>query len=511
MRLQNRFYTCAIWCLSLSFSGLLSTAWSQVSSTLINSTNAAIDTIRKRDCSITIANSNGQALSGLAVSVKQIRHHFGFGAAIGYNILSDTNLQKVFLNHFEWAVFDNDLKWPATDPTADGPDYSRADSLLAFCQKNGLNVRGHNLFWNQKSDWLPTWTLTLNTTDFKSAVDKRIENALPHYKGKIPQWDIANEVIHGTEFETRTGNQNIWNYIFDKCRKTDSTLKLAINDFNIIERYSDIDKYITKINAIRNPSSGTKGPIDIIGLEGHFGGDLNQTDYKAKLDKIAAVGLPLWFTEVDFSVAKNVRADRFEELIRTSFANAKVEGFMMWTFWQGNLWRTDLTSFIADSVTYAINDLGVRYESLMKLWTTAANGSTNTSGKYSFRGFQGRYVVTTTLGGGGTQVDTIYLEPGQGAKAVSIVIRNTRIAVNRTDPSSGRTFRINGTPVTISAVFGATDKLFVSLYSTSGRLLSRQRVGPNTRDLSVNVSTGCYIIGVGTSTETLATSRISLH
>jgi GH35 family endo-1,4-beta-xylanase len=489
------------WILAVALSGTFFGTAAAVPASLASSTDAAIETLRKRDCSITVNGTSGSPLSEAAVSVQQVRHDFGFGAAIPYSILSDTSLQKVFLDHFEWAVFENDLKWPETDPTPDGPDYTRPDELLAFCQANDIKVRAHNLFWNQDSAKIPEWTRALSTTDFLAAVDARITNALTHYKGKVEQWDVGNEVIHGTVFETKTGNSGIWNYIFNKCRGIDETVKLAINDFNIVEQYSDVDKYVTKIKATSN--------IDVIGVEGHFGSSLVQSDYKTKLDKVATVGKPIWFTEVDFSVATSVRCDRFEELLRTAFANAKVEGFTMWVFWQGNRWRSDLTSYIADSATYAINDLGRRYESLLKLWTTAASGTTDAGGKYAFRGFQGKYVVTTTAENR-TQTDTVYLEPGQGAKNLTIAIRESGITVARATVSTSPTVCINGRPITFKNVTIGKEPLFVSMYSTSGRLLSRRQIDRNGKGTLPKVPTGFYLLGIGTFTHTFSTVGISL-
>ena len=489
------------WCLALALSGVFFGSTAAVSAGLVHSTDAAIETLRKRDCAINVIGSNGSPASGAAIAVKQVRHDFGFGAAIPYKILSDTNLQKVFLDHFEWAVFENDLKWPMTDTSAEGPDYTKPDSLLDWCQKNDIKVRAHCLFWNQDTGKIPAWTRNLSTTEFREAVDARITNAITHYKGKVEHWDVANEVIHGSVLETKSGNPDIWNYVFNKVKNIDETVKKAINDFNIVEQYSDVDKYVAKIKTITN--------IDVIGVEGHFGSSLVQNDYKSKLEKVAAVGKPIWFTEVDFSVATNVRCDRFEELLRTAFAHPKVEGFTLWVFWQGNRWRSDLTSYIADSATYAINDLGKRYESLLKLWTTTASGTTDASGKYSFKGFQGKYVVTTTIAGQ-DQIDTIYLEPGQGAKAISITEKESGIAASYPTRSVSLTLRVNGKPVNIANVTIGKEPLFVSIYSTSGRLLSRLQINRNGQGIHLKAPAGFYITSIGTFTNHLSTVGILL-
>jgi endo-1,4-beta-xylanase len=484
---------CLLWCGIITLSGTFFPGFTAISPLLVNSTDSAINVIRKRDCSIMVLDGTGKPISNIQVSVKQIRHHFGFGAAIPFSILHDEQMKKVFLDHYEWAVFENELKWPSTDPTENGPNYSKVDSLLDFCNQNDIKVRAHCLFWNQKQEWLPGWTLGLNTTDFNAAVDRRIQSAMTHCKGRVEHWDAANEVIHGTQFETRTGNQNIWNYILDKARGEDSLVKLTINDFNIIERYSDIDKYIAKINSLRNPPNGIpKAPIDIIGLEGHFGDYLVQSEYKQKIDKIADVGLPLWLTEFDCTVDKSIRADKFEELLRTAFATPKMEGFMMWVFWGGNRWDLKITSYIADSANYAINDLGKRYESLMNQWTTIDSGFTSTDGKYSFRGFQGKYLVTTSVNGV-QKTDTIYLEPGQGIKSISITNLTTGVANTHSPGLMIPAIQIVGTRFILKNAGRENSGLFVSMYSTSGKRLARLPLYKNYETTLPDAPAGFYV------------------
>lgn len=500
-------YNGFLWLFIVTFSAFFFQVFSAVSPSLIASTDSAINVNRKRDCSITVLDGSGKPMNKVQVSIKQIRHHFGFGAAIPYSILHDEKMKKVFLDHYEWAVFENELKWPSTDPTSSGPDFTKVDSLLDFCKQNDIKVRAHCLFWNQKQDWLPSWTLNLNTTDFKAAVDKRIQNAITHCKGKVDHWDAANEVIHGNQFETRTGNQNIWNYIFDKARGIDSTVKLTINDFNIIERYSDIDQYISKINSLRNPPNGIpKAPIDIIGLEGHFGDYLVQTEYKQKIDKIAAVGLPLWITEFDCTVAQNLRADKFEEILRTAFATPKMEGFMMWVFYGGNRWDLKISSYIADSVTYTINDLGQRYESLMKRWTTIDSGSTGTDGKYAFKGFMGKYLVTTTANGL-HKTDTVYLDPGQGVKNISITNLATGVMMPHASDFVAPSIQVAGKRLKFKHSDQNITNLFVSIYSTSGKRLARLALDRKSEVTLPNGPAGYYIYRIENEKEILYATR----
>ena len=56
-----------------------------------------------------------------------------------------------FLDRFEWAVFGNELKWYALNegtPGGGAANYSVPDAMVELLLKQGVKVRGHNVFWN---------------------------------------------------------------------------------------------------------------------------------------------------------------------------------------------------------------------------------------------------------------------------------------------------------------------------------------------------------------------------
>jgi GH35 family endo-1,4-beta-xylanase len=184
-------------------------------------------------------------------------------------------------------------------------------------------------------------------------VDDRINDAMNHFKGKVEQWDIVNEPIHGTVLQNHSGDPNFINSIFTRSRAIDSSVKLGVNDFNILV-WNSADDYIARIKSML----AAKVPVDIVGCEGHMGNQLQQ-DYAANLDKVATLGLPIWITEMDFTAAGNV-ADEFERLMRTFFGHPKVEGVMMWVWWGGNKWREDLNSNVVNT-DFSQTALGDRF------------------------------------------------------------------------------------------------------------------------------------------------------
>ena len=51
-------------------------------------------------------------------------------------------------------VPENELKWQSIRPSPTTYDFSGADTLLTFAEANGIEMRGHNLMW-QNQQWLP--------------------------------------------------------------------------------------------------------------------------------------------------------------------------------------------------------------------------------------------------------------------------------------------------------------------------------------------------------------------
>ena len=70
--------------------------------------------------------------------------------------------------------------------------------LVAFAKQHNQQVRGHTLLWhNQLPDWLTTGVSsgTISNDQLKALLHKHITDEVSHFKGKIWQWDVANEVF----------------------------------------------------------------------------------------------------------------------------------------------------------------------------------------------------------------------------------------------------------------------------------------------------------------------------
>ncbi|KAL2460072.1 Glycosyl hydrolase family 10 protein [Abeliophyllum distichum] len=349
-----------------------------------------INKARKRAVIIHVSDRHGAKLQGAAITVEQVSKDFPFGSAIAKTIIGNSRYQKWFTERFNAAVFENELKWDATEPTPGQVNYTIPDQMLKFVRANQIITRGHNIFWeNPKSS--PKWILNLTSPDLQSAVTSRIQSLMSRYKEEFIHWDVSNEMLHFDFYEQKLG-PNATLQFFTKAHQIDPLATLFMNEYNVVETCNDdnstVDTYISRMIELKQGGV----TMDGIGLQGHF--DVpNPPLMRAILDKLATLGLPIWLTEVDISkqFSKESQAIYLEEVLREGFSHPAVNGMILWTaIRQNSCYQMCLTDNDFNNLP-----AGDTVDKLLKEWQTGIlEGKTNEHGSYSFHGFLGEYKVT---------------------------------------------------------------------------------------------------------------------
>ncbi|CAL0304291.1 unnamed protein product [Lupinus luteus] len=216
-------------------------------------------------------------------------------------------------------------------------DYSVADAMLKFAKDHNIRVRGHNIFWNDPK-YQSSWVSTLSPDQLKSAVEKRIQSVVSRYKDQLIGWDVVNENLHFSFFESKLG-QDFSAWAFNEVNKIDPTQTLFLNEYNTIEDNRDSasnpTNYMQKIQQIKNYPGSASLPI-AIGLESHFPSSPPNLPYmRSSIDTLASAGYPIWITEIDVADQPN-QAQYFEQVLREAHSHPKVQGIVMWTAWSPN-------------------------------------------------------------------------------------------------------------------------------------------------------------------------------
>ncbi|MFS7978413.1 putative endo-1,4-beta-xylanase [Helianthus anomalus] len=330
------------------------------------------------------------------VRVEQVAKDFPFGSAINNYIIGNLPYQKWFVERFNAAVFENELKWAATEPKQGVLNYTLADQMLDFVRANQIVARGHNIFWEDPK-YIPSWVLNLTSSELELAVKQRIASLMTRYKNEFVHWDVSNEFLHFNFYEDKLGENATYEF-FKAAHEADPLATLFMNDFNVVESCRDVnstvDSYISKMRDLRRFGVYMDG----IGLESHFGVP-NLPLMRAILDKFATLELPIWLTEVDISdnFDHNQQAAYLEDVLREGFSHPSVNGIMLWSALKknGKCYQMCLTDTNFNNLP-----AGDTVDKLLKEWQTGViKSQTDEHGAFSFYGYLGEYAVTASFGG----------------------------------------------------------------------------------------------------------------
>ncbi|KAI3689102.1 hypothetical protein L2E82_47051 [Cichorium intybus] len=371
------------------------------------------DKIRKQDVTLKFSNSDSSNMQGTMVIIKQITNSFPIGSCISRSNIDNEDFVSFFLKHFNWAVFGNELKWYWTEPQQGNFNYRDANDLLEFCNRNNILVRGHCIFWEVENT-VQNWVKNLSKNDLAIAVQNRLTGLLNRYTGKFKHYDVNNEMLHGSFYRDRLGNE-IRPNMFKIANKLDPSSVLFVNDYHVedgCDTRSSPEKYIDQIFDLQEHGA----PVGGIGVQGHIDSPVGSI-VGSSLDKLGLTGLPIWFTELDVSsVNEHVRADDLEIMMREAFAHPGVEGIVFWGFWELFMSRDNSHWVNAEG---EVNEAGKRFIEVKKEWLSHAHGFIDEGNDFRFRGFEGTYEVEI-IGICEKIVKTFVVEKGGPEVVVSI-------------------------------------------------------------------------------------------
>lgn len=360
---------------------------------------ARIEAIRKAPLQVSVIDAKGQPIPGAKVEVEMLRHAFEFGCAIrALEIVDRTEpkyeaMRKGFLGLFNAGTFYNDLKWPAWIGEY-GPNHNPENAIqaLKWFREHDIAARGHVLVWpswrnlpkfltppqGQKPDIAAIQRLALSHID-------RVASAT---EGLVNEWDVLNEPRDNHDLMD-LGGQGLMVEWFKRARERLPNVRLTLNEFGILTNLSDGPNH-SHLEATARYLIEHGAPLDVIGLQGHFGGTVPPpTRILQVLDRFAKLGKPIRITEYDVKTDDPLLATDFSrDALIAFFSHPSVIGFQTWG--TANALNPD----------GSLNAVGREWEALIKkAWWTRLAGATDAAGAYEGRGFLGRYRVRAEHGG----------------------------------------------------------------------------------------------------------------
>lgn len=218
----------------------------------------------------------------------------------------DAAAQAIVLREFSTVSPENLLKWQSTEPEPGRFTFEAADRYVAFGEKNGLAVIGHNLVWHQQT---PAWAFAgtggkpLDRATALARLRAHITAVAGRYRGRIHGWDVVNEAF----LDDGSWRRTPWleaigpDYIaqaFTFAHEADPQAELYYNDFDLAHPRKRA-AVVALVKDLR--AQGVR--IDAVGEQGHWSLEKpTAAEIDATLDELAATGVKVMITELDVDV-----------------------------------------------------------------------------------------------------------------------------------------------------------------------------------------------------------------
>ncbi len=355
---------------------------------------------------------------GAVVKVNQLQHEFWFGTAISRHAFSDRAPQQVkekylqlLKENFNSAVHENALKWKSIERKKDNIIYHDADLMYQWCHDNDIKMRGHCVYW-AVGRRVQNWIKKLDNKSLRLKLESRTTDLLTHFKGRISEFDVNNEMIHGYYYASRLGD-DIRTQMFHWCKEANPDAILYVNDYAIMTR-GYLDRYEKHIEQLLEAGA----PLGGIGIQSHFkcpeDDPIDVKYVKHVLDRLARFNLPIKITEYDINTDdEEMKAQGLVDFYTTCFAHPAVNGILMWGFWEGRHWRPKAALWNKD---WSPTKAAIAYRDLVyDKWWTSYEGKADAQGLCKVDVFYGKHTVSVS----GQQL-IIEITKEQGSKEIHI-------------------------------------------------------------------------------------------
>ncbi len=333
----------------------------------------------------TIQSNTVSAAAGGSGLKDRFANYFRVGSVLNSGTVNNSSITAMILREFNSITFENELKPDATLVQSGSTNtdikvsLNRAASILNFCAKNNIGVRGHTLVWHSQT---PEWFFKDNFQNgggwvSQSVMDQRMEsyikNLFAEIKRQYPSlnlysYDVVNEAVSDDSNRTRNyggarepgygngkspwvqvyGDNKFIEKAFTFARKyAPANCKLFYNDYN---EYWDHKRDCI---ASMCTSLFNKGILDGVGMQSHINSDMSGFSgiqaHTTALQKYINIGCNVEITELDISTengkfSAQQQAEKYKAIfqaavdVNKSSNKGKVTAVCVWGPNDANTW-----------------------------------------------------------------------------------------------------------------------------------------------------------------------------
>ncbi len=222
--------------------------------------------------------------------------------------LADQQYRRYLKSEFSSLSPENQAKWEFVQPQQGVYNFREMDAIVKVARRNGQVVRGHTLLWHsQNPDWLEEGDFT--DRQLRRILKDHVQTVVGRYKGKIQQWDVANEIVLDNGTGLRVGptaqGGNIWITrlgpgiiadVFRWAHKADPEAKLFFNDYGVESIGPKSNAYYALVQDLLEQGV----PVDGFSVRAHLSTRYGFPDsLQANLQRFDDLGLETAITELD--------------------------------------------------------------------------------------------------------------------------------------------------------------------------------------------------------------------
>ena len=420
--------------------------------------HAMIATHRMGAFTVQLLDSQGEPIGNGRVIVQQQSHAYRFGTAVNSTLwrwmaegaVTHPQLQSEFEDYcresgrteltfaqrqaeirkyfeilksdFNYAVFENALKWQAWSGDWGGFYKKETFELIDWLHTNGLEVKGHALVW---PGWGNAPRFVKSLADRPEALHRLVHAHITDIgsalHGKVVAFDVLNEAFNNHDFMDVMGNEVIAGW-FVQADAVLPDAQLNVNDFLLM---GNGGQWTEKLDFYDNLVGGLLAegaPLDGIGFQSHF----RHTHLTAPqriwelCNRFGRHGLPLVCSEFDVDLAdETLQAAYTRDFLTAWFAHPGTTAFLQWGFWQDSHWLPYAGLYDRD---WRMKPNARAYRDLVynQWWSGWEEARSDVDGKVNLRGFLGTYRVTAYANGREVVLENIELKKGGTSLSIQL-------------------------------------------------------------------------------------------
>ena len=366
---------------------------------------------------VKIVASDGTPIQRCRVSAELQKHEFLFGHC---NLATEKSARNRHLLNtlFHFTCPENLTKWKSYAPKPGVCDFSKIDSMVAYCNANGISIEWHFL-----TGYHPEWFTSVQSDSEKASCQlENCRTVLNRYQGTVNFFQVFNEDWH-----THIQRAKVFcdqTELFKTLRKEFSEVELGVCDCWSFNKEN-------RLPAVEDVKSRYPG-INFVSMHAHKPRRLwaSPKEMFDTFEQYKGSGVKVHVTEfgiIEGGIEGNYRsgdwdgatlAEYFVQVAVTAFSHPSVRVLNLWA---------NYDKFTGNRLFGEDGKPTEQYDALNSLLNhkliTRVAGQTDQNGECVFNGFQGRYKFSVKSEAG--QLFVAEFDAGRGATHCKIMINKS--------------------------------------------------------------------------------------